>query len=56
MMAEQMAIGAITGITGMNSTALNPMIAELSKMDAKQMENTIKSLTPLVGMLSQLSK
>ncbi len=56
MMAETMATSALTGIMGADASALTPMVSALSKMDEKQMATAINTLTPLVGMLSQLSK
>ena len=56
MMAETMATSALTGIMGTDATALNPMMSALSKMDEKQMATAISTLTPIVGMLSQMTK
>lgn len=56
MMAETMAVGAISTLMGGNTAALAPMVAQLSKMDEKEMANMVNTLSPIVGVLSQLSK
>lgn len=56
MMAETMAVSAISTLMGGNTSALAPMVAQLSKMDEKEMANMVNTLSPIVGVLSQLSK